>query len=793
MKYLFASSLLILFSLTASAQSATQTLRGRLIEEVTKSPVVGATVLVVFAEPNHKPIGAVTDVNGDYKITNVPLGRQTVRISYVGYEELTLPNIIVTAGKEVILNLALTEKVTSLNEVVVAYDRTKDKAVTNNELVLVSGRSFNTDDTKRFAGSLGDPSRMAANFAGVVSGNDSRNDIVVRGNSPTGMLWQLEGLNIPNPNHFGTIGTTGGPVSVLNANNLSKSDFLTGAFPAQYGNALSGAFDLKMRTGNDEKHEFLGQVGFNGFEIGAEGPLKKGSKASYIINYRYSTLGLFKTLGISFGTSGTPNYQDLNLKISVPTGRNGKFTFFGIGGLSDVVFLGNDVDTTKGDLYGSENSNIRSKFGVGVAGLSYEYNLTPKTFAKLTLGASGTKDQFSTDSISSISRQAFLNARGNLYTQKYSTVFSLNHKFNPKNSLYSGVTVDVQDADLFNQDIYDAGTRPITRVNSQQRTTLTQAYAQWRHRFDTRLTLTAGLHFQNYSLGNHSVAEPRVALKYLLGNTQSIALGYGLNSQIQSIYTSLVQTQTPMGIAFTNKGLGFTRSHQTVLSYENKLSQQVMLKVETYYQSIFDAPVEQRKTSYSALNTGATFAPSDQDSLVNKGTGTNYGVELTLERSFSRGYYFLITGSLFNSKYKGSDGIERNTAFNSHYVFNALAGREVKVGSKRNNVLALSLKVSTVGGRYFSPVDREASRLKGEAVYDERYAYSVQQTPYFRTDLKIAYRRELRKSTLEMALDLQNVTNNQNIFQQTYNTRTNTINNQYQQGFFPVPYMRYTF
>ena len=792
MKNLLTLIYFTLLALTASAQSATQIVRGRLTEEVTKSPVIGATVVVVMPD-GQKPIGAVTDVNGDYKIANVPLGRQTIRISYVGYEEVTMPNIIVTAGKEVVLNLSLTEKVTSLNEVTVAYDRTKDKTVTNNELVLVSGRSFNTEDTKRFAGALGDPSRMAANFAGVVSGNDSRNDIVVRGNSPTGMLWQLEGINIPNPNHFGTLGSTGGPVSILNNNNLGKSDFLTGAFPAQYGNALSGAFDLKLRSGNDEKHEFMGQIGFNGFEFGAEGPLAKGSKASYIINYRYSTLGVFKTLGINFGTTGTPNYQDLNLKVVVPTGRNGKFTLFGVGGLSNVEFLGNAVDTTKGDLYGDENANIRDNNGMGVAGLSYEYNLSPKTFAKLTVGVSGTKDEFSRDSISTISRQAFLDASGNLYTQKYSSVFTLNHKFDPKNSVYSGITVDVQDANIFNQDVYQGGTRPIVRVNSTQRTTLTQGYVQWRHRFDNRLTLTAGLHAQNYSLGNHSVAEPRVALKYLLGNTQSIAIGYGLNSQTQSIYTSLVQTPTPTGIQFTNKSLGFTRSHQTVLTYENKLSEQVSLKVEGYYQSIFDAPLEQRKTSYSALNTGATFAPSDQDSLVNRGTGTNYGVELTLERSFSRGYFFLITGSLFDSKYKGSDGIERNTAFNSNYVFNALTGREIKVGRTRNSVLALSLKVSTVGGRFFSPVDAKASKIAGEAVFDERYAYSQRQTPYFRTDLKVAYRRELRKSTLELAVDLQNVTGNQNIFQQTYNTRTNTINNQYQQGFFPVPFVRYTF
>ncbi|MBC7891159.1 MAG: carboxypeptidase-like regulatory domain-containing protein, partial [Sphingobacteriaceae bacterium] len=317
MQKLFSFFLLTFFLSNAIAQQTTQTVRGTLRDEVSQTPLPGATIRVL--REGQTQLGAMTDANGDFKIIDVPLGRQTLRITSVGYEDLTLPDVTVTAGKEVILALTLTEAVTKLNEVVVVADRKDDASKTNNELSLVSARSFNIDDTKRFAGALGDPSRMAANFAGVVSANDSRNDIVVRGNSPSGMLWQLEGLNIPNPNHFGSLNSTGGPVSMLNNNVLGKSDFVTSAFPAQYGNALSAVFDLRMREGNTRKHEFLGQIGFNGFEAGAEGPLSKNSKASYLVNYRYSTLSVFSALGINFGTgSAVPNYQDLNYKIVIP-------------------------------------------------------------------------------------------------------------------------------------------------------------------------------------------------------------------------------------------------------------------------------------------------------------------------------------------------------------------------------------------------------------------------------------------------------------------------------------------
>ena len=321
-RFITGITLLLPFIFSDLFAQSTQTIRGRVVDGVSNTALVGVSVMLISTD--EKIYGSTTDTDGRFRIDNVPVGRHTVRITYIGYEEQTIPNVIVTAGKEVVLTLSLTESVSQLNEVVITDDVKSDKTATNNDIAVVSARSFNVDDTKRYAGAIGDPSRMAANFAGVVGGNDSRNDIVVRGNSPTGMLWQLEGLNIPNPNHFGALVSTGGPVSILNNNNLDKSDFMTSAFPAQYGNAPAGVFDLRLRDGNNEKRELLAQVGFNGFEVGAEGPFAKNSKASYIANYRYSTLGVFQTLGIEFGTgSNTPLYQDLNFKVSLPTTGGG--------------------------------------------------------------------------------------------------------------------------------------------------------------------------------------------------------------------------------------------------------------------------------------------------------------------------------------------------------------------------------------------------------------------------------------------------------------------------------------
>jgi CarboxypepD_reg-like domain len=785
-----------LVSISSFAQT-TQTVRGKVIDEVSKTPLTGVNIVVVRV--GDVSLGASTDENGDFKISSVPLGRQTIKATYIGYEEQTLPNIVVTAGKEVVLNLLLTENASQLTEVVVTANTREDKTATNNDLAVLSSRSFNVDDTKRYAGALGDPSRMAANFAGVVGGNDSRNDIVVRGNSPTGMLWQLEGLNIPNPNHFGALVSTGGPVSMLNNNNLDKSDFMTSAFPAQYGNATAGVFDIKLKDGNNQKLEKVAQIGFNGFELGLEGPFSKNKKSSFIINYRYSTLGVFQKLGIEFGTGGnTPNYQDLNYKFTFPIKNNGKFTVFGIAGTSSIDLLGSKTDLKKQskDLYGDENQDSYPRYGTNITGASFEKNLSKKSFAKFTLGHSSTNEKFSSDSISRNANldvvSKSLRVEAEFTTRKTSFVFYTRTKFDSKNSLTSGIYVDYLNFDLFNRDIYANVGKDTVRLNIKDGNLLTQAYTQWKHRFNNQLSFIVGAHLQNYSLNSQTVVEPRTSISYQFNGRQSLSLGYGLHHQAPLITTSYAQLKTNAGVSFPNKSLDFMTSQHFVITYDWNVNETIRLKAEAYYQDLSDLPVDNKPSAFSSINTGIRFGPDKEVNLVNNGTGRNYGVELTLERFFSKGYYFLITTSLFDSKYKGSDNVERNTAYNTQYVANALVGKEFRVGKNRN-FLSLNLKVTSIGGRYLTPLDVAASAARGQAVYVRNLAYSEKQTPYFRTDFRIAYRKEYKKSTMEISLDLQNMTGNQNIFAQTYNARANAIANQYQQGFFPVPSFRYTF
>ena len=280
-KKFFLIAITLFNTLIVFGQHPEQTVRGIVIDQQSKRGVAHAFVFI-----EGRTEGAVTDSNGTFVIYKVPVGRITVQVSHIGYEPLRLFNIVVESGKETILNPELIEKLNvTQKEIVISGRREK---LTSQQMATVSAVEFSAEDSRRYAGSRNDVARMASNFAGVNSVNDGRNDIIIRGNSPLGLLWRLEGVDIPNPNHFGSLGATGGPVSMLNNNVIGQSAFYTGAFPAQFGNATAGAFDLSLRKGNDNRHEFTGQIGFNGLELGAEGPFNKKSKASYIVYYRYS-------------------------------------------------------------------------------------------------------------------------------------------------------------------------------------------------------------------------------------------------------------------------------------------------------------------------------------------------------------------------------------------------------------------------------------------------------------------------------------------------------------------------
>ncbi len=786
------TSVVFLVTLTVVAQKGTQTVRGIVTEAFTGSPIVGAQVVVLDSKPI---IGCSTDEKGEFVIKNIQPGRWSFGATMIGYKSQSMSNIMVISGKETSLTFKLEEKVNNLSDVVVKATHSKERPL--NEMALISARSFSVEETERFAGSLGDPARMVSNFAGVAVGNDSRNDIIIRGNSPMGLLWKIEGVDVPNPNHFGAQGTTGGPVSMLNNNLLANSDFLTGAFPAEYGNATSGVFDLNLRSGNKEKYEFTGQVGFNGFEAAAEGPISMGKnnpKGSFIVDYRYSTMQLVSKLGINSGTgTAVPEYNDLSVIADFPTRKIGRFKFVGILGNS-FIRLNRSFDKSETTTHSQVGYATDFGAGLGIGILTHTLMLSEKTKIKTSLSYQNSQSTTLNDTIDYVNKTYFSNYAGKLSEKKEVASIVLKHKFSAENNITSGVSAN-RFVTNFNDSAYvkELQKRIILTQVDNEPSILYEAFVNWQHKFSDNLTLNTGAHYQYYDLNKESALEPRLGFQWQMNSNQSVSLGYGLHSQIQprSVYFYKEYNRNTGVYTENNLDLKFTRSHQFILGYDWHLGKDFRIKSEAYLQNIYNAPVSKVNGEFSLLNAGSGYYIQRLDSLQNTGKGQNYGVELTIEKFLSNGYYALMTVSLFDSKYQGYDQVWRNTAFNSNFAMNLLAGYEWKIGKK--NFLTFDVRTVWSGGMRYIPIDLPASIKAGEQVFDASKTYSDKYKDYFRCDLRIGFKQNLGKISQEWGVDLQNVSNHNNLYSEQYNNQLHEVATIYQQGFMPMMLYRINF
>jgi Carboxypeptidase regulatory-like domain/TonB-dependent Receptor Plug Domain len=771
----------------------TQVIKGTVKDMDSEELLIGASIAVLDLEPK---ITAATDADGRFRMEAVPIGRHAIAFTYVGYKTVTLPNVLVTAGKEVVLEVALESSVAQLNAAVVVGNHRKDKP--QNELAKVSARTFSLEEVTRYSGGRNDVARLATNFAGVNSANDSRNDIVVRGNSPTGLLWRVDGLPIGTTNHFATLGTTGGPVSALNTNLLRTSDFMTSAFPAEYGNANAAVFDVKFRNGNADKHEFTGQVSaFTGIELVAEGPIDQEDQSSYLISYRYGLASLATT-----GTSAKPYFQDLGVKLNLGKTKLGRFEFFGMGGLSSIDFLGAEIDST--DLFSDPEVDAFVENQLALAGMGHFVQLDAKSYLKTTVGTTYTSNRYDQDNIllatNETPERKYRAVEVYDREQRYTFSSQYNRKTSPRFHLRAGVVNEVihlnshaSDRDG-RVDIPDNNNDSVpdyfyTARDMDEYTNLLQVYAQGEYKFTDDLEFTLGLHAQHLALTADAMVGPRAAISWQFMPNQRLSLAYGLHGQMVPLPILVRLAPNSNGDTVrTNGDLSFMKSHHLVLAYDRRFGENWRVKAEGYYQALFALPVEAFASSYSAVNEGADFVFTERNTLVSEGTGSNSGVELTLEKFLTKGFYTLGTASIFRSRYAGSDGVERSTSFNNGYVLNALLGKELAMGKAKRNYLTFDTKFTTSGGRPFTPIDLEATRANGgRQVLQEQNAFRDRYPQYLRLDVKVGFRLNSGKKKMshQFFVDLQNITNRQNVFLERYNPVTDRINTVYQNGFFP--------
>lgn len=772
---------------TAALQGQTefvQIVKGIVVDKSSQIPLAGANVILLNSDPLN---GTVTDLNGNFVLKNVPARRQNLKVSFIGYQSLELTDLIVSSAKELVLKIELEENIYTTTEVTISSEIRKDKPL--NQMALVSARSFTIEETNKYAGSYGDPARMAANYAGVLSSRDNRNDIIIRGNSSMGLQYRMDGIEIANPNHFGALGTTGGPISVINTNLLTNSDFLTGAFPAEYGNALAGIFDLKIRTGNTERREYWTQMGFNGLEFGTEGPVSRKNGSSYLAAYRYSFVDILEKLGIELDESA--KYQDLSFKLNFPTKKAGTFSLIGIGGTSRIEILDSESEQEDWtfETHGEDIITGSAVFSFGISNL-YFFNETTRIKTDLSFVGSDVSTRIDTFSFASPNK---FNRAGEKSTElKYTITSSLKKKIDARNNIAFGITGDLYGVDYSDSSFYKGNYR--TETESRDLFSLMRAYGQWEQRYINKLTSYLGLNLQYLTMNSSLALEPRAGLMWEINPQHALNFGMGMHSQMQPRMMYYVQSLNQEGeVVHTNRSLEFSRSLHFVLGYNYLIADNLRIKAESYYQYLYNIPVSEAIPQYSILNEGTQYFVDRQDSLVNKGTGTNYGIELTLEKFMDRNFYFLFTTSLFESNFRGYDKVQRSTSFNGNYILNGVAGYELPLGKRKNRAMILGLRITWAGGLPYVPFDEQATIANGKVVYDWERAYQEKYEDFLRGSFRFGIRRNEKGFNMQFFVDLQYRANYTYVYLYRIDVVTGEIVKTFKMGFYPLGVWRIQF
>jgi hypothetical protein len=808
-------------TLFAVAQTPQGRITGTVLDAEARYPLPGATVQLLTTDD----APTATDMNGGFAF-DLPVGRHQLRVSFMGYTVRTLDGIVVNSGRPTVLEVEMAESVVAMQAAEVTA--TKQGEVLN-EMATVSARAFTVEETDRYAGSRGDPARMASNFAGVQGADDSRNDIVVRGNSPAGVLWRVEGVDLPNPNHFSVPGSGGGPVAIVNNKTLANSDFFTAAFPAEFGNSTAAVFDLRLRNGNKENWQASAQLGFLGTEALIEGPLNKEKGSTMLLNYRYSTAVIFSKLGIDIGTSAVPKYQDGSFRFHFPQKNGGALALWGLGGKSSVDIVISDQIAPERNIYGDNDRDQYFRSNMGITGATYTLPLNKKTYIKATLAASRDR-QFSNHNLVYRELEVPPNVADSTYRldsispfmaydfmqDRLALALHANRKLSPiaggPATLRFGLNADLTRWTFLDsiRALPEDPSAPLgewgRRWDAAMNSLLMQPFAQLKLRPSEAWTVNVGWHAQfDQRSGATSWFEPRIGLKYITDGGSVWSAGSGLHSQTQAPYLYASSTgadpNDPRQLRMPNQNMGFTRSWHNVIGWARSLSPNWSLKLEAYHQHLFDIPIADTTTtwgqangSYSLVNAGSSFSRLFPGTLSNAGTSRNYGVEATLSRAFRDGWFVLLTGSVFDAQFKGADNVWRNTDYNGRYALNALGSREWRL-NERGLSLVTGAKCTMVGGRWYGPVDVAASNQLREIIYEDADRNTLQFKDYFRLDLKTNLTWNRPTATHELGIDFVNILGTQNVLKLTYAPDENgnpedSIREEYQLGFLPVFFYR---
>lgn len=771
-----------------------QVVRGQIIDIDTQYPIEGANI-------RFEKIGLHTtsDKKGQFIFNKVPVGRHKIEVTHIGYDKYS-EEIMIGSAKEVVLTIILNTASVVIDEVKITNGLNKSRPLNN--MASISSRMFTMEETSRFAANMDDPSRMVTAYAGVAHGGDDKlNFFHVRGNAAWATQWHVNGVPVPSANHYSEMGAAGGMISIFNNHMLGNSDFHIGAWPAEFGNAIGGIFDLNLRNGNNQKHEFTAQLGTVGFDVSAEGPLYKNAQASYNFSYRYSTLSLLNRVspGLFPENISIPTFEDLSFKLNIPTKKMGSISIWGMGGTSELTEnLSLDTITLENGyqylIVNAEESILHTR--LGTLGFKHKFYLSGQNYFETDLAISLQKVRDVNRGKQNIN-DAFPPIGTTLHDdfyQRYNFAgIKYNHKINDYLFIRAGSNITDIDFNILGEKMDYYVDSLVEYINGKGHAALIQTFIQAKLLLFNKLKIYPSIHTSFFSLNNDHVLEPRISLEYHLAKKHSFNAGYGRHSQLQPILVYFMQNELGTDkTEYNNRALKFSKSDHYIIGYNYNITKNTHLNIEGYIQNLFDIAVysdtssNDYNNSFSMVNVGNYFTNVP---LVNKGSGINKGIDFTLEKFFTDNWYLMFTSSLYSSTYKSIDGIERNTRQNGKYHFHFLFGKEKKVA--KNNILAFNTRFSYNGGMRFTPsLEEERVNEYGNTniwiITDFNQAYAKQLEPYIRFDLGCNYRINKPRVSHVITVDIQNLFNRQNILNANYSYNKHDYIYSYQLGLVPI-------
>lgn len=742
----------------AHAQATFGTLRGTVTDERNARPLPDAEVELLAPDTFFR---AITDADGHFRMGTVPVGIHRLRVSLSGFAPADIPEVWVRAGKEEVVDIALEPAVIELPAGEVVRRRTDPGAVT-----------LTVEQTLRYPAAFFDPARVATVSAGVANINDQANHFSVRGNNPNGNAWLLEGAEMVNPNHLSNAGTpsdlpmlSGGGVNILSAQMLGNSRLLKGSWAPDRGNALGGIMDMELRRGNTNTREWTAQAGLIGIDLSAEGPLGKGGRSSYLVNYRYSTLGLLSAMGVDLGEE-VITFQDLSFHVTLPLAARGELRFFGLGGNSSNVFEA-QRDTSAWE-FDKDGSDITYTARTGAAGTTARLPVGRQgsLMATVLLSATGQeREQIRLgDDLDPIDTTTY-----DLHERKLSTVVRYDGALTARSRWSLGASaMEREVTNLFDERISGWLVRP---------------HLNTRWSVGDHWTVGIGLAYAHFTFTNSAVAEPRASLHWNMRNGRRLSASAGRRSQLPM--------HQLLRVRFTdvrpwNQQLGPTLSDEVVLAYDHPINERLTFHLEVFHQQLSDVPELDPRYSTFISPENLVNAWDEPASLQYRNTGkaANTGMEISMERTFAKDFFYLVNASVYDSRYT-LDGKDMDTRWNGNYIFNATGGKEfVKRKEGRVRTWGITGRFVLMSGARTTPIDLRLSMTLGGTVPGGP-AWSNQFDAFHRLDLRVYLKRERKGRTGLWALDLQNAVNAQNAAYQYYDVRKGEVVTKYQLGLIP--------